>query len=143
MIIIFDLDGTLSDSSHRDHFLLEKPKNWDAWNAACGADPPIRPMCMLAAGLAAYHYVAIWSGRSEAHLAETVAWLKRAGVNYDELRLRPVDDRRGANELKGEWLGQLRKEWGPPTFAVDDRASCVAWWRAQGITCLDAAGHPY
>lgn len=31
MILILDIDGTLADISHREHFIAEEPKDWDSF----------------------------------------------------------------------------------------------------------------
>jgi len=38
--IIVDLDGTLSDSSHRQHFMTGKKKDWKGFYSALEQDPP-------------------------------------------------------------------------------------------------------
>ena len=40
-IVIFDLDGVISDASHRQHFLKGAEKDWDGFFSACTEDPPI------------------------------------------------------------------------------------------------------
>lgn len=37
MDIIFDIDGTLADCSHRLHWIQSKPKNWNAFFAGMAA----------------------------------------------------------------------------------------------------------
>ena len=34
-IVIFDLDGVISDASHRQHFLKGAEKDWDGFFSAC------------------------------------------------------------------------------------------------------------
>ena len=45
-IVIFDLDGTLSDGRHRLHLLPKKdmhlPRSWDEFNKAAIDDTPIK-----------------------------------------------------------------------------------------------------
>jgi hypothetical protein len=41
MIVVCDLDGTISDHSHRFHYVQSKPKNWPAYYAGIPDDPPI------------------------------------------------------------------------------------------------------
>jgi phosphoglycolate phosphatase-like HAD superfamily hydrolase len=38
--VIFDLDGTLCDISHRLHFIENGNKDWDGFYAACPDDVP-------------------------------------------------------------------------------------------------------
>ena len=40
-VIIFDLDGVISDAAHRQHFLKGTEKDWDGFFSACTEDPPI------------------------------------------------------------------------------------------------------
>lgn len=51
--VIFDIDGTLADLSHRLHHVSGKPKNWDAFFAEADRDALIVPMRDLAQMLAA------------------------------------------------------------------------------------------
>jgi len=38
--VIFDIDGTLSDNSHRQHFLEQKHKDWEGFFKECEKDKP-------------------------------------------------------------------------------------------------------
>ena len=40
-VIIFDLDGVISDAAHRQHFLKGTEKDWNGFFSACTEDPPI------------------------------------------------------------------------------------------------------
>ena len=40
-VIIFDLDGVISDAAHRQHFLEGTEKDWNGFFSACTEDPPI------------------------------------------------------------------------------------------------------
>ena len=56
LIYILDLDGTLTNTDHRQHFLSRKKpgagdeggKDWDRFHAACVDDPPNEPLCRIA-----------------------------------------------------------------------------------------------
>ena len=39
-VVIFDLDGTICNVTHRRKFVASKPKNWDAWNKGISLDTP-------------------------------------------------------------------------------------------------------
>ncbi len=41
VIAVVDIDGVLADATHRQHHLEGRPKDWDAFFAAVGEDPPI------------------------------------------------------------------------------------------------------
>ena len=149
MFVVFDLDGTLTITKHRDH-LAADAEDWDAYHAACVDDEPICPILVLFERLVQHeHVVAIWTGRKEAYRQATMEWLaqhtvtaSREGRHYFrfDLEMTPDDDNRGANIVKAEWLAQYARK---PDLAFDDRADCVRWWREQGVLCLDVAGHGY
>ena len=142
MTVIFDLDGTLADDSHRQHHLVACPQEWDAYHAAAPSDGPIWPVLRTMSELRRHHDVEIWTGRLEKQRNATVMWLERHGVGTAGLRLRmrPDADYRPANEVKGAWLTDMRT---PPDLAFDDRSKCVRWWREQGILCVQVADHDY
>ncbi len=77
MFVVFDLDGTLALTEHREHFLTGPEKDWRGFYAACGQDPPCPSLIDAANALnGAGHRVEIWSGRSEEVRDKTVEWLK-------------------------------------------------------------------
>lgn len=47
MNIVFDLDGTLADDSHRKHYLDRDPKDWNGFYDACDGDNPAYAMMDL------------------------------------------------------------------------------------------------
>ena len=148
MFVVFDLDGTLADDTHRQHFLEQTPKDWDGYFSACGDDTPIWPVRGLWSMInACGHRVEIWTGRSDKYLHETEEWLQYHlypaeawGIKRWTIRMRPDGDFRPDTEVKGEWLAECGP---PPDLVFDDRTKSVAWWREQGITCLQVAQHDY
>ena len=138
MFVVFDLDGTLALTEHRNHHLEKDPKDWDAFHAACGDDAPNWPVIAVYNALAAAGArVVIWTGRSSAVGNETMEWLIRhqvgAGGEVNEMVMRNADDFRSAQELKGVWLSE---EPEPPHLAFDDNPGMVKWWREQGVVCM-------
>ena len=152
MTVVFDLDGTLTLTDHRDH--LAKARDWDAYHAACKDDAPNPPILLLHRQFDwSWNDIHIWTGRAESQRAVTLKWLDRClpGMAHSlqqglaELLMRPDDDHRPANVLKGEWLKAFRAKHDDrlPDLAVDDRLDCARWWRQQGVPCLDVAGHAF
>lgn len=148
MFVVFDLDGTLADDTHRAHFLDQEPKDWDAYFAACGGDTLIEPIAEIFRALFAsdLNRVEIWTGRSESVREETFHWVHRhlfegSYGEYVRIRMRPSGDFRPDTEVKGEWLDQCGDN--PPDIIIDDRTKSVAFWRERGITCLQVAQHDY
>lgn len=137
MFVIFDLDGTLALTEHREHYLKREPKDWRGFYAACPADEPCGPVVAIAHSMiAAGHDVHIWSGRSGEVNDETVHWLTRVGLDTVPRRLRPEGDHRPDTRLKAEWMEQEGRK---PDLVFEDRASMVAMWRSHGIICCQVA----
>ena len=142
MFIVFDLDDTLSDTTHRQ-FILEQEfetdsEKWNAFFDACLMDTPNVPIVKLLDTLAAStnnHRIEIWTGRGEQVREKTLAWLNQHTqyfkYSFINLRMRPEGDFRPDTEIKAEWMQQH----GSPDIVFDDRNKMVNWWREQGITC--------
>ena len=124
MIAVCDIDGVLADATHRQHHVESRPRDWDAFFAAVGADPLLPEGAAMVAELARDHEVVLLSGRPERTRADTEAWLARHGVPHARLVLRPDADHRPAHVLKAE---QIRLIGSPEAVAivVDDDARVV------------------
>lgn len=143
-MIVFDLDGTLSNPAHRLHHILGEEKDWDAFFKACGEDAPIQyALDILEMYLTlGRHRVEIWTGRSEIVRVETTHWLRDHGVSMKRLcslRMRPFGDKRHDVDVKMEWLREIEGEGFSVELAFEDRTSVVEWWRANGIPCYQVA----
>lgn len=137
---VFDIDGTLSDLSHRLHHIQRQPKDWDAFFDACVEDDPIQHICSLARNLSHHHDVVFVSGRSDRVRIQTDYWLKVcACLSGSGLYMRRDGDFRADDIVKLELLAQLRSDGFEPVMAFDDRDRVVAMWRAAGIPCAQVA----
>jgi predicted kinase len=135
--VIFDIDGTLADATHRLHHIKAKPPNWDAFFAECVNDPVIEPIHELTRIIAAQGYrIILVSGRTDKVRAQTVAWLATNDVPYQELHMRAEGDYRQDYVVKSQILDAILAEGHEIAFVVDDRPSVVAMWRERGLTCL-------
>ena len=140
---IFDIDGTLADSSHRVHHIMRtdgSPKDWDAYFAALSHDKPILHMRDLARTLSTGNvYIVYVSGRPEESRKETLDWLVAHRCPEGRLYMRPVGDRRDDDIVKIELLAKLRADGFEPLLAFDDRTRVVKAWRAAGVPCAQVA----
>ena len=165
MRIVFDLDGTLADVRHREHFIAgERPKNWVAFFEACDADRPIVPAITVLDALARAHgpphVIEIWSGRGEGHEGsvrrKTIQWLTRytglgfcddpppegiwfLGTRAIHVRMRQHRNYTADDELKRGWLIKSRDAGRAPDLVFDDRQRVVDMWRSEGIPCFQVA----
>lgn len=136
MFVVFDLDGTLALTEHREHYLKREPKDWRGFYAACDGDGLCEPLRAVLWGLVqGGHRVEIWSGRSDEVADKTAAWLEEHDI-YVPIRTRPTGDHRPDTKLKAEWLDA---EPSPPDLVFEDRSSMVAMYRERGIRCVQVA----
>ena len=144
--IVFDLDGTLADISHRVHHLQGPTNNWDAFFSAPARDRPIitimdvfRTMQMVG------HHVEVWTARSEGvgmiGRRQARLWLRDYGLYPARMRMRKVGDERKDHLLKRRWLRAVRMydRRRIPDLVFEDRSRVVAMWREEGISCCQVA----
>lgn len=146
MFVVFDMDGTLSDLSHRLHHIQGRSKDWRRFFAESGGDAPIEAglkMLRILAESDAVDRLEIWTGRSREAELQTLEWLRaHTDLDVDQLtvRMRPEGDRRRDTALKKGWLDDLRASGELlPDLVFEDRAAVVAMWRAEGIACFQVA----
>jgi hypothetical protein len=144
-IYIFDIDGTLADGSHRQHFVRNKPKNWPAYQAAIMDDKPHKHVIDVLKALRFFgHKILIASGRGEQEREDTINWLEwHAGLrelrDFDQLYMRKEKDYRADDIIKEEILAVIRQQHGEPTMVFDDRDRVVEMWRHNGVPCAQVA----
>lgn len=134
--IIFDIDGTIADNQHRQHFLEESPKNWDGFFAGMEQDT-LRPMVNALVWMYAdrgYEIIFV-TGRYEKYGTFTVNWLQENGVHYHQLYMRPDEDSRPDYEAKKEIYETKIAPHYNVKLVVDDRSSVVKMWRELGLEC--------
>ena len=142
MFVVFDLDGTLADLTHRVHLVQKgRKQDWDLFYDLCHEDRPIYELidvCQALSGCGCH--IEIWSGRMERCRAKTEAWLLAYSVPYERLVMRPDDDERPDVELKEGWL---RTSSMRPSLVFDDRKRLAEMWRRNGIRCCHVADGDY
>ena len=135
--IVFDVDGTLMDLTHRRKFLETQPKDWDSFNDpdTVMKDTPIDEVFMLARILQnAGFLIVVSSGRKKKLRDITLKQLSDQGLIPSHSFFRSDTDFRPDAELKKQHLANMIEEFGEkPTMVFDDRDSVVDMWRSEGI----------
>lgn len=135
-----DVDNTLSDATHREHFLQNGKKNWKGFFDAMG-DDPINQWCLdLISGMINNYQVLICSARPDNYRPQTIKWLDKNNVPFNKLIMRPRNDSRRDDIVK-----EIMYEFEVKTkynllFSVDDRKQVIDRIRSHGVTVLDCAG---
>ena len=157
--VIFDLDGTLADVTHRRHYVEGKTgkKDFPAFHAASSNDVPNEAVAWLFRAVRntrspigspppwgdrttdAFPVPVICTGRPEEYRQQTEAWLLRHCITPYALHMRRTGDFRPDAVIKREMYVTLRLSGFRPLFAVDDRDSVVKMWRDLGLTCMQVA----
>ena len=136
--IIFDLDGTLCDDSHRVPYILNNPTDddWKKYHSNCIIDRPISFVRELLMDLHKKYYIFLLTGRDEAYRKETIKWLTRFDIKYDELLMRPNGMHVSSHEFKlNIYETHIREDFNI-ICVFEDRKKVVKMWRDLGLLCL-------
>lgn len=127
--VLFDIDGTLA---------LHRRGPYDFGKLETDlVNRPVHDALFLYAG--AGYRIVLLSGRQMEYEAHTVRWLEAHGIEYDELWMRAIDDRRPDDTVKAELFdAHVRNRYRVDTV-YDDRDRVVALWRRMGLTCMQVA----
>ena len=136
-IVIVDLDGTLSDGTHRLHLLptkdLHLTETWSEFNRAAVHDVPIQDTIDIVNGLWVSGFgVVILTGRSDEVEQETYFWLDKHRVKFDYMIMRRAEDNRKDTVIKEEVLRAIGLEH--IKCAFDDSPNVIRHFRGLGIT---------
>lgn len=133
-VVIFDLDGVISDATHRQGYFTVDPPDWGSFFEAGALDPP------LAAGLALARVVrtpiVILSARPAAVRDSTVEWLIDNEVPFDIVIVHPVGDTRSSADFKSDEVDALQRLGFRVMLAIDDDQRNIDMYRSKGIDAL-------
>src|SRR5947209_3994262 len=90
-LAVFDLDGTIADTAHRQRFLERKPRDWDAFFAAAPQDPPLPEGVALLLKSTEECEVVYLTGRPERCRRDTLDWLAAQGLPEGRVWMRRND----------------------------------------------------
>jgi FMN phosphatase YigB (HAD superfamily) len=126
-IILWDLDGTLSDSTWRLPLIKNKPKNWKMFMQESINDNPIpQTLFLFQLMLSLPDTVSlIVTARSEKERPQTETWLTKNDLHYTEMFMRKDKDFRPDWEVKRELVDEIVEKYGPIFMAFDDRPNVI------------------
>ena len=149
MDVIFDIDGTLVDISHRLKFIKSSPhiyeghpKDWKKFRdpALKLDDEPITPVIdILLALKAAGHRIIIATGRTKSEKDGTLDSLRRYIPFIDDvpLYMRSDGDFRKDTVVKSAMLDKMLDAGYKPVMVFDDRPSVIDMWHDRGLKVMD------
>ncbi len=137
--VVFDLDGVISDASHRQHYLVgarSADKDWDGFFGACVDDPPIAAGVALVDAISADITVVILTARVFEVRDQTIDWLSRHKVRHDWLILRGEHEGEPSTDWKRRQFEQLADAGAEVGFVLDDDPRNVAMARTAGYAAM-------
>ena len=134
-VVVFDMDGTLFDESHRRSFY--ESGDHDKYFDMCHLDAPIQHVIDLTHEYRANGYE-IWlmTGRCISCEDKTIQSLKEHNVDYDFIKMRGLDNRLPDYVLKPAWIP---KYIGLDRVVAiyDDSDAVIEGFRNKGLNVID------
>lgn len=141
--IYCDLDGTLCDTSHRQHHVQPpegQKKNWSAFFKGIADDPVNEPVMEVLNGMQLARYQIVYcSGRNNQYRDVTREWLDKNWAPYGELYMRQDNDSRPDYIVKEILLDFEVLTRYNILFCLDDRNQVVEMLRRRGLTVFQVA----
>lgn len=135
--IICDIDGTIANCKHRQHFLADGNKNWKAFFDEMGLDTPIKETIDY---IQKQHDsgidIILVSGRPDSYKKTTMLWLDVHKVPYKTLIMRRSGDNRPDEDVKRDILNQYFKR-DKIVHVIDDRPKVIRMWKEEGLVVMD------
>lgn len=140
--ILVDVDGTIADNEHRQHFLRNNPKQWKEYDALMKQDTTHDDIIWLVKTLhsAGCKILIVTARQGRPDIVKTTKWWldKVAGLEgvYEKIYHRDGNDYRDDGIVKLELLEQIKIDGYHPYMVLDDRNRVVNAWRSVGLRCL-------
>lgn len=138
--VVFDIDGVLADASWREHFLNNRPKDWDGFFAACPRDPVIESGVLALSAVPDDVTLIVLTGRPLKVQRPTIVWFSEHGLRWDLLIMRPGGQYSASAVFKGQEFDRLAGSGFEVVGVFDDDRSVIDEARARGLsaTWVDA-----
>jgi phosphoglycolate phosphatase-like HAD superfamily hydrolase len=135
-VVVFDMDGVLSDAAGRQHYLEFPLRDWDAFFDACGEDQVIDEVARLLDLLDPTLGVVLLTARPLRVRPQTMGWLDRYRLRWDLLVMRDSFDYSPARSYKREVVDDLRRLGFDLRLAFEDDQRNVDMFHAAGVPCV-------
>ncbi len=149
-IVIQDIDGTLANINHRIHHIKPLPgpgstgdekKNWSAFFYAAKDDAVYEHVKHMGALLKEQgNAIVLITGRPENLRADTIGWLTKNDIVFDELLMRPATERKPDYEVKRDllldYLNKEGKSLSDVKMVFEDRLPVAKMWHDLGLPVL-------
>lgn len=145
MIVIVDIDGTLSNCTHRLHNInppTNSKKNWSEFFSCMDKDTIFHHTRVVVNALKEVgHTIVLLTGRPENYRNKTVDWIVETDVQFDVLLMRPKGDHHSDVIVKKDLLLGFLSEKGLQVSdilcAFEDRDRIIDLWKSMGIPVFE------
>ena len=125
--VICDIDGTIANNDHRQHF-LEGKKDWDGFFSSLSEDKPIFEIINEINNLNFKgHKITFLTGRPEKYRGETKKWLNLFFSFEYSLIMRKDNDRRNKLQIKRELFDENFSKESIQIVFENDRQLIEMW----------------
>jgi len=137
-VVVFDIDGTIANNSHRQKWLEQSPKDWKRYNEGMAEDGVYHDIVHLMSQLYYNNKVILCTGREDVYASVTERWLEKNDISeyVEDMYMRRAKDYRPDSVVKVELLERITYDYARPWMWFDDRQQVVDAIRAQGIRVL-------
>lgn len=133
-VIVYDLDGCVANAEHRFP-LIRDDNRWDEYYDLCDKDTVNEELlALMSYTQRVFDSQVIVTGRVERIRDKTELWLKENNVAYDELYMRPDDNRQRNHHFKVDMATNLMSCYRIALWVDDNPA--VSALRELGIPTL-------
>ena len=137
-IILCDIDGTIANNEHRQHF-LEGKKDWDGFFSELINDKPI--FSIINKVIEEHNTgndIVFLTGRPERYRIKTTEWLKKYFDFEIRLLMRKKNDRRNKLIIKEE-LVEEQFMYEEIKLIIDNDKELINMWKSKKVSVLDAS----
>lgn len=128
--VLCDIDGTVADCSHRQHYVAGEKKDWKGFFSEMSSDTVRTEVVdLVKMNEDAGHEIIFVTARPERYRKETVEWLHQLGISYLTVIMRRDNDTRPDTVVKQEMYDMYFKDKYDIQFVYDDRPSVLKVWR--------------
>lgn len=141
-VVICDIDGTIADTTHRQHFVdvkEDEKKDWKGFFGAMGEDTVREDTKKTLMGHAAAGRTIIFmSARPEKYKDVTERWLNRNFLTFAYTVIMRSDmDKRPDTEVKRDMFEKYFPDKSVVHAVYDDRPSVIRLWKELGLNVID------
>ena len=136
-IVICDIDGTVANNDHRQHY-LEGKKDWDGFFSEIINDSPIMPVIkIINEEFEKGSNIIFVTGRPERYRYSTNLWLKENFSFKYKLFMRKNGDQRNKLVIKKEIFEEFLKDLNI-SLCIDNDNDLLDQWNDLGLRTINA-----